>query len=126
MRRSDPVDGFRLAYDRVGRGPAVLLLHGWPGDRTDYRAVVPRVAAGVEALVPALRGFGESARPPAEPRSQYTAAAQARSIIALIGELGLRRPVLAGYDIGSRIAQAVARERPDLVRALVVSPPLPG
>jgi pimeloyl-ACP methyl ester carboxylesterase len=34
--------------------------------------------------------------------------------------------VLAGYDIGSRIAQALARERPDLVRALVIAPPLPG
>jgi pimeloyl-ACP methyl ester carboxylesterase len=31
MHRSDPVDGFRLAYDRAGSGPAVLLLHGWPG-----------------------------------------------------------------------------------------------
>ena len=40
--------------------------------------------------------------------------------------LGLDRPVIAGYDIGSRIAQALARERPDLVSALVVSPPLPG
>ena len=126
MRRSDPVDGFRLAYDRAGGGPAVLLLHGWPGDRTDYRGVVPRITAAVEAVVPDLRGFGESDRHPAEPRSQYTAAAQARSIIALIEELGLSRPVLAGYDIGSRIAQAVARERPDLAGALVVSPPLPG
>ena len=34
--------------------------------------------------------------------------------------------MLAGYDIGSRIAQAVAREQPGLVRALVISPPLPG
>ena len=126
MHRSGPADGFRLAYDRAGRGTAVLLLHGWPGDRTDYRAVVPRVSATAEAIVPDLRGFGESDRHPAEPASQYTAAAQARSVIGLIEELGLDRPVLAGYDIGSRIAQAVARERPDLVRALVVSPPLPG
>jgi pimeloyl-ACP methyl ester carboxylesterase len=126
MRRSDPVDGFRLAYDRAGRGPAVLLLHGWPGDRTDYRDVVPQLTAGAEVIVPDLRGFGESDRHQAEPRSQYTAAAQARSVIALIEELGLSRSVLAGYDIGSRIAQAVARERPDLVRALVISPPLPG
>jgi pimeloyl-ACP methyl ester carboxylesterase len=71
-------------------------------------------------------GFGESDRHPAEPVSQYTAAAQARSVIALSEELELGRPVLAGYDIGSRIAQAVARERPDLVRELVVSPPVPG
>jgi len=54
MHRSEPVDGFRLAYDRTGSGPAVLLLHGWPGDRTDYRAVVPRVtaAAVTAAAVP--------------------------------------------------------------------------
>ena len=126
MPQSDPVDGFRLTYDRAGRGPAVLLLHGWPGDRTDYRAVVPRLTDAAEVVVPDLRGFGESDRHPADPGRQYTAAAQARSVIALIEELGLGRPVLAGYDIGSRIAQAVAREQPDLVRALVISPPLPG
>jgi len=126
MPQSDPVDGFRLTYDRAGRGPAVLLLHGWPGDRTDYRAVVPRLTDAAEVVVPDLRGFGESDRHPADPGRQYTAAAQARSVIALIEELGLGRPVLAGYDIGSRIAQAVAREQPGLVRALVISPPLPG
>ncbi len=126
MRQANPVDGFRLAYDRTGQGPAVLLLHGWPGDRTDYRDVAPLVAAASEVIVPDLRGFGESDKHQADPASQYSAAAQARSVIALIGELGLSRPVIAGYDIGSRIAQAMARDRPDLVRALVVSPPLPG
>ena len=38
---SEAVDGFRLAYDRAGEGPAVILLHGWPGDRTDYRLLAP-------------------------------------------------------------------------------------
>jgi hypothetical protein len=49
------VDGFRLAYDRRGRGPGapvVLLLHGWPGDRTDYREVVPLVSATADVVVP--------------------------------------------------------------------------
>jgi pimeloyl-ACP methyl ester carboxylesterase len=123
---SAPVDGFRLAYDRVGRGPAVVLLHGWPGDRTDFREVVPLLAPSVEVVVPDLRGFGESDKHAADPAAQYGADAQARSIVGLIEQLGLDRPVLGGYDIGSRIAQSVARGRPDLVRALVVSPPLPG
>jgi len=126
MRSEAAVDEFRLAYDRTGSGPAVLLLHGWPGDRTDYRAVVPLVARSADVIVPDLRGFGESDKHPAEPARQYNAAAQARSIAGLIGELGLGQVVLAGYDIGSRIAQAVARDRPDLVRALVIAPPLPG
>ena len=42
----------------------------------------------------------------------YSAAAQARSVVGLIDELGLELAVIAGYDIGSRIAQAIARERP--------------
>jgi pimeloyl-ACP methyl ester carboxylesterase len=44
----------------------------------------------------------------------------------LIEELELQRPVIAGYDIGSRIAQTIAREHPDVAGALVISPPLPG
>ena len=126
MRSETAIDGFRLAYDRTGTGPPVLLLHGWPGDRTDYREVVPLVAPGADVIVPDLRGFGESDKHPADPAAQYSAAAQARSLIGLIGELALGPVVLAGYDVGSRIAQAIARDRADLVRALVVAPPLPG
>ncbi len=126
MHRSEPVDGFRLAYERAGRGPAIVLLHGWPGDRTDFRSVVSMVGPVADIVVPDLRGFGESDKHPADPADQYSADAQARSVISLIEELGLDRPVIGGYDIGSRIAQTVARSRPDLVRALVVSPPLPG
>src|SRR6266702_2702906 len=97
MYRSDPVDGFRLAYDRSGSGAAVLLLHGWPGDRTDFREVVALLGVGLDVVVPDLRGFGDSDKHLVEPREQYSAT-----------------------------AQALARERPDLVSALVVSPPLPG
>ena len=126
MRQETAIDGFRLAYERTGSGPAVLLLHGWPGDRTDYQAVAPLVSAAADVIVPDLRGFGESDKHLADPDLQYSAAAQARSVIGLIAELRLGPAVIAGYDIGSRIAQAVARDRPDLVRALVVAPPLPG
>jgi len=126
MRQEAAIDGFRLAYERTGSGPAVLLLHGWPGDRTDYHAVVPLVSQAADVIVPDLRGFGESDKHAADPAAQYSAAAQARSLIGLIGELALGPVVLAGYDIGSRIAQAIARNRPDLVRALVIAPPLPG
>src|SRR5215472_4260548 len=126
MRQETAIDGFRLAYERTGAGPAVLLLHGWPGDRTDYRAVAPLVSPAAHVIVPDLRGFGESDKHPADPARQYNAAAQARSIAGLIGELALGPAVIAGYDIGSRIAQAIARDRPELVRALVIAPPLPG
>ncbi len=124
--RSRPVDGFQLAYWREGSGAPVVLLHGWPGDHGDYAAVVPLLADRTDVVAPDLRGFGRSDKHPADPAEQYSAAAQARSVIGLIQELQLDRPVLAGYDVGSRVAQAVARLAPEHVRALVLGPPLPG
>jgi pimeloyl-ACP methyl ester carboxylesterase len=119
------VDGFELAYDRIGTGPAVVLLHGWPGDRTDYRELVPRLDA-CEVLVPDLRGFGASDKHAADPPAHYNGPAQARSVADLITGLGLQRPVVVGYDIGSRVAQSLARSRPELVKAMVITPPVPG
>lgn len=120
------MDEFVLAYERSGEGPAVVLLHGWPGDRTDYAEVVPRLEAQADVVVPDLRGFGASDTHPRDPSEAYGVDAQARSVIDLIEHLGLERPVIGGYDIGSRIGQHIARTRPDLVRALVLAPPLPG
>jgi pimeloyl-ACP methyl ester carboxylesterase len=123
---SAPVDGFRLAYDRVGSGPAVVLLHGWPGSRRDYDDIVPMLAEAFDVVVPDLRGFGESDRHENDQPAAYSADGQAASVLGLIDELGLDRPILMGYDVGSRVAQAIARQRPDAIRALVLSPPLPG
>jgi pimeloyl-ACP methyl ester carboxylesterase len=131
MERSAPVDGFSLAYERhLGDAPAppVVLLHGWPGDHEDWREVVPRLLAdgAAEVIVPDLRGFGASDKRAGEPAEAYAAAGQAASVLGLLGELGLPGAVIAGYDIGSRIAQQMARAAPAAVRALVIAPPLPG
>lgn len=126
--RSSPVDGFRLAYDRFGSkgAPPVVLLHGWPGNRQDYRRVVPLLGDAADVIVPDLRGFGGSDKHAVAIRHFYSASAQAGSVIGLIRELELSEVVLAGYDVGSRVAQSVARMQPDLVRSMVLSPPLPG
>lgn len=130
MPTGSPVDGFRLAYDRHGSPtpgrPAVVLLHGWPGDRTDHDAVAALLAETHDVLVPDLRGFGESDKHHLHPVVFYGAAGQARSVAGLIDELGLTDVVVAGYDVGSRVAQRLGRDHSDLVRALVVTPPTPG
>jgi pimeloyl-ACP methyl ester carboxylesterase len=124
--RSRPVDGFALEYDRGGSGPPVVLLHGWPGARSDQAAVAALLRDDADVVVPDLRGFGGSDRHDRPPPDAYSAVAQADSVCGLIEELGLERPVVAGYDVGSRVAQAVARRLPDDLAALVLAPPLPG
>jgi pimeloyl-ACP methyl ester carboxylesterase len=126
MQRSTPVDGFSLAYERHGSGDPVVLLHGWPGDHGDWREVVPRLDGHADLVVPDLRGFGESDKHVRDPAQAYAAAGQAASVAALLGELELGPAVIAGYDVGGRVAQEIARSNPQLVRALVLAPPLPG
>jgi pimeloyl-ACP methyl ester carboxylesterase len=63
--------------------------------RADYRDVVALLPTA-DVVVPDLRGFGGSDKHPADPTMQYSADAQARSVIGLIEELRLDRPVLGG------------------------------
>lgn len=74
MLTSAPVDGFRLAYERAGSGSPVVLLHGWPGDHTDYDDLVPLLSGGAEVIVPDLRGFGQSDKHAEPPGEAYSAA----------------------------------------------------
>ncbi len=116
-----------MAFDRFGTpgAPAAVLLHGWPGNRHDYREVVP-LLGDADVIVPDLRGFGGSDKHAVAVRHFYSATAQASSIVGLINEPNLTGVVLAGYDVGSRVAQSVARMHPHQIKALVLSPPLPG
>jgi pimeloyl-ACP methyl ester carboxylesterase len=126
MQYSVLEDGFRLAYERSGSGPSVVLLHGWPGDHTDWDQVIPHLQGVADVLAPDLRGFGHSDKYEADLEKIYSAQGQARAVSALMDELGIKNAVVAGYDVGGAVSQTVAAMRPDLVKALVVSPHLPG
>lgn len=73
-----------------------MLLHGWPGDRSDYNALAPLLAEVAEVIVPDLRGFGESDQHPADAERAYSGNGQARAIIALLEELEIRGVVIGG------------------------------
>jgi pimeloyl-ACP methyl ester carboxylesterase len=121
-------DGLELHYVHWGGGsPRVLLLHGWPGFWYDWRRVLPPLAAVTTAIAPDFRGFGASAKPDWPVEQAYSADAQARNVLALLDQLGVQRAVLAGYDIGARVAQRLAQLAPERVEALVLAAPVyPG
>jgi pimeloyl-ACP methyl ester carboxylesterase len=121
-------DALEMHYVRWGDGsPQVLLLHGWPGFWYDWRRILPELAQFTAVVAPDLRGFGASAKPDWPAQNAYSAGAQAKSILALLDQLSVERIVLAGYDIGSRVAQTLAQLDPDRIQALVLAAPVyPG
>ena len=111
-----------IAYEQSGPedGVPVLLMHGFPYDPRTYDLVVPLlVAAGCRAIVPYLRGYGATRFLAAETPRSGQQAALGNDLKELIDALGVRRPVLAGYDWGGRAACVVAALWPDKVRGLV-------
>ena len=99
-----------------GGGPAVILLHGIPGDRSTWSAVAPLLAEGFTVVVPDLAGYGESEGP----RPALHAAAQGEAVIALMDALGIERAHLVGHDFGGPVAVAVLRSAPRRVRSLAL------
>ena len=138
MPVSAATDGFRLVYDRAGHGAAVLLLHGWPGDRADYRQVVPRLA-GFDVIAADLRGFGESAKHLRDPPTRTSARSQRHRLIegsacgwwcsqAMTSVAASKRVAADRPDCCARSAAAARRRHPGTQRrgaARVLVPVVP-
>jgi pimeloyl-ACP methyl ester carboxylesterase len=102
------------------RGPAVILLHGWPYDVHSFFEVVPLLtAAGHRVIVPHLRGYGTTRFRSSDTPRNGQPAALATDVIALMDALEIRQAILAGFDWGARSAAIVAALWPDRCRALV-------
>lgn len=112
----------RIAYEEYGGGAAdaVILLHGFPDDPRAWEEVARSVAShGCRAIVPYLRGFGETRfRSPEAFRSGQQAAI-GQDVVALMDALGIPRAILAGYDWGCRAACVAAALWPERVRGII-------
>ena len=112
------VNGIDLHYVEDGRGPLVVLLHGFPEFWFSWRKQIPALAAaGFRVVAPDLRGYNESEKP--KSIDDYRITAAATDIAALIESLD-EPCVLVGHDWGGVVAWLVAIQRPELLRKLVV------
>ena len=111
-----------VGYAEAGpsRGPAVILLHGWPYDIHSFADVTPVLASrGYRVIVPYLRGYGTTRfLSDASPRNGQQAALGVDTI-ALIDALGIGQAIIGGFDWGARSADVVAALWPDRCKALV-------
>lgn len=118
-----PTNGTSL-YVRVGgKGPAVVLLHGF-GDTGDMWAPLAAVLVKDHTvIVPDLRGMGLSAHPD----TGYTKKNQALDIAGVMDALHVQRAALVTHDIGNMVGYALAVQYPTrITRWAVIDAPLPG
>jgi pimeloyl-ACP methyl ester carboxylesterase len=113
----------RMHYVRVGAGPAILLLHGWPGFWVDFRHVLPGVADLGLGIAPDFFGFGDSEAVDGPPEEAAGEGRFAGDVLELLDSLDLDRVVIVGHDIGSAVAPALARLAPARVQGLVLLNP---
>ena len=90
-----------LAYDRVGSGAPLVLLHGVGHRRQAWRPIVGLLRDRRELIMVDLPGHGES--PPFEPNGREPVQAMAEDVVAFLDELGLERPHLAGNSLGGAL-----------------------
>src|SRR6266550_352085 len=111
-----------VGYAEAGptKGPAVILLHGWPYDIHTYVDVAPVLAAkGYRTIVPYLRGYGTTRFLSSETSRNGQQSALAVDIVALMDALTIEQAILAGCDWGARTADIVAALWPERCKALV-------
>jgi pimeloyl-ACP methyl ester carboxylesterase len=114
--QSAEVDGMKLHYLRAGRGPAVILLHGYTQTSRMWRPIMPLLAEKFTVIAPDLPGIGDSEIP----KAGLDMKSAAISIHALVKSLGIEKARVVGHDIGLMVAYAYAAQFPAETEKLVV------
>jgi haloacetate dehalogenase len=115
------VEGIDIAYAIGGSGPPVLMLHGFPQNRSMWGKVAPRLAARYTVVCADLRGYGDSSKPRClADRSNYAFRAFADDQVALMRQLGFQRFHVVGHDRGGRTGHRMALDYPGKVATLTV------
>ena len=121
--RRFPVNGVEI-FARIGGTPGkppLLLLHGFPQTHVLWHRVARQLAADYTLVLPDLRGYGDSSRPPGLPdHANYSKREMARDMVGVMQSLGHERFYACGHDRGGRVAHRLAVDHPERVERLCV------
>lgn len=113
----------RLHAVTGGRGPALLLLAGWPQTWYAWRLLMPALARDFHVVAADPRGVGLSGKP----RDGYDTGTLARDMVALMEALGHHRFAMVGHDVGMWTGYALAADHPGrLDRLALAEAAVPG
>jgi pimeloyl-ACP methyl ester carboxylesterase len=113
-----------IAYEDGGRGPAVLLSHGYSATGAMWAPQRAILEARWRLITWDMRGHGQT-QSPADP-ARYSEELTVADMRALLQHLGVVRAVVGGLSLGGYLSLAFYRAYPDMVRALVICDSGPG
>jgi haloacetate dehalogenase len=104
-----------------GKGPPLLLLHGYPETHYMWHKIAAELAEEFTVVCADLRGYGDSSKPQGVPdHSNYSKRAMAADMIEVMAALGHREFLIAGHDRGGRVAYRLALDHPQAVKRIAL------
>lgn len=104
-----------------GKGPPVLLLHGFTQTHIVWRKIAPELAKTHTVVLADLRGYGDSSKPEGgADHAGYSKRAMAKDQVEVMSALGFERFSLVGHDRGARVGHRLALDHPDRLERLVL------
>jgi pimeloyl-ACP methyl ester carboxylesterase len=112
------VDGFQIAYERAGSGPALVLLHGYVGDGpTTWRRQLDGLSDEFTVVAWDAPGSGRSTDPP----ERFGLDGYAGCLAGFLAKLGLDTAYVAGLSFGAILALALRRRHSSMSSALILT-----
>jgi 3-oxoadipate enol-lactonase len=105
-----------LAYEEHGQGTPIMLVHGFPLNRSIWNPLLPLLENKARLILPDLRGFGQSP----VPEGTYTMRLMAEDLRALLDTLKIDKVVLAGHSMGGYVSLAFAQAYPHRLAGLAL------
>jgi 3-oxoadipate enol-lactonase len=111
------INDIEMAYTDTGIGRPVVLIHGYPFNRTLWNEQVAALSSSYRVIVPDLRGFGDSEAS----AGTATMDQMAQDVTLLMNHLGIARATIGGLSMGGYVALALYKQLPSRVRALILA-----
>lgn len=114
---STRINDIQLAYTDTGIGRPVVLIHGYPFNRSLWTEQIPALSNSYRVIIPDLRGFGETDAS----EGAATMNRMAQDVAELMDQLEIPRAVIGGLSMGGYVALAFYKQFPSRVRGLILA-----
>lgn len=111
-------DGVKIHYVTAGKGPLVVLIHGFPDYWYTWRKQMPELAKDHQVVAIDMRGFNKSDKP--EGVDNYKLDKLVADIAAVVKHFKQDKAIIVGHDWGGMVAWSFAMNHPELTDKLVI------